>query len=229
MEQAELDYIVNLVAQQVMSAIGGCATDASPQTEGLPKVLLVGNGPVPPRNVGDLDAVYYDLEDYKSAKNILRYDRVLITHLTTTQLADIAQGRMGDETSCAVLHALLSGVEVFMMEDALPFRRFAGKGSTALYHLLEGYAQTLQVFGVKPLGPKRRKEPPEARPPKFAAPPVKVPEGSAQPNEDRLITEMRALELVKSGGEVRLPARAIVTPAARDVFTQAGVRLIQDS
>lgn len=229
MERSDLEYIVDLVTRQVLSAIKGQKTDCAPQTEGFSKVLLVGE---PKKELpGELirDTVLYDLEDYKSCKNILRYDRVIVAHLTMLQLADIAQGRPGDEAACAVLYALLSGVDVFLMEDALSFRRFAGKGSTALYHLLEGYAQTIQVFGVKQVSPQLRSDPPAASPPKFFAPPVKVPAGSASPNGDCLITEARALELVKQGSGIRLPARAIITPAARDVFAQAGVMLARDS
>lgn len=229
MERSDLEYIVDLVTQQVLSAVKAQQTPCAPQAEGFSKVLVVGK---PKRELPEelvRDTVLYDLEDYKGCKNILRYDRVIITHLTTLQLADIALGRPGDEAACAVLYALLSGVDVFLMEDALSFRRFAGKGSTALYHLLEGYAQTLQIFGVKQVSRQRRQEPPPAKPPKFAAPLVSVPTGSASPNADRLITEARALELVKAGGGVRLPQRAILTPAARDVFAQAGVKPETDS
>lgn len=223
MERSDLEYIVDLVTRQVLSAVKAQETSGAPRTEGLAKVLVVGRpGTELPEELVR-DAVVYELEDYKGCKNILRYDRVVIAHLTTLQLADIALGRPGDEAACAVLYALLSGVDVFLMEDALSFRRFAGKGSTALYHLLEGYAQTLQIFGVKQVSRQRRREPPPAKPPKFAAPPVSVPAGSASPNADRLITESRALELVKAGGSLRLPERAIITPAARDVFAQAGV------
>lgn len=223
MERSDLEYIVDLVTRQVLSAVNGQESDCAPQTEGFPKVLVVGEPKAELPEELVRNAVLYDLEDYKNCKNILRYDRVIVARLTMLQLADIAQGRPGDEAACAVLYALLSGVDVFLMEDALTFRRFAGKGSTALYRLLEGYAQTLQVFGVKQVSRSRRPEPPAAKPPKFSAPPVEVPAGSASPNADRLITEARALELVRQGGDVCLPAGAIVTPAARDVFAQAGV------
>ena len=222
MERSDLEYIVDLVTKQVLSAVQGRG-EAAPGTEGLPRVLLVGDGEAPEELTRD--AVLCGLEDYQSCKNILRYDRVVVTHLTCLQLADIALGRPADPASCAVLYALLSGVDVYLTEDALSFRRFAGKGSTALYHLLEGYAQTLQVFGIKQVSRQRRPEPPPAKPPKFSAPAAEVPVGSAAPNAGRLITEARALELVRQGGEIRLPQRAILTPAARDVFAQAGVKL----
>lgn len=225
MDQMELETIVSQVTQQVLAALQQTAPATAPGQEGLRKVLVVGGKPDQiPRELGQ-DAVLYDLEDYRTHQNILRYDQIILAKLNITQLSDIAHGRIGDEVSCAVLHGLLNGVETVMLEDALSFRKFAGKGSTALYHLLESFAQTLQVFGVKPVGRKRLggPEPSPAKPPKYKAPALTVPKGSAQPNAGRLITEAEAMALVKSGQSVQLPAGTIVTPAAKDVFAQAGI------
>ena len=221
MNQAELEQIIKMVTQQVMAAMDGTSTAAS--TDGLAKVLSVGKANAPiPQELTD-DSVVLELEDYKLHQNILRYDRVVITHLTITQLADIALGRIGDETSCAVIHALLNGIDVYLLSDALAFRKFAGKGSNALYNLLEQYAQTLQVFGVKAYKPKPRQILPEAKPAKFAPAPVAVPKGSGVPNSHRLITETEALALVSAGTPVQVPADAILTPLARDILAKAGV------
>ena len=164
MEKREMEQIVEQVTRQVLSALGqGKSPDA--QTEGLPKVLVVGGAGQDVPECYRRDVVLLDIEDYRTNRNILRYDRVLIAHLNITQLADIAQGRIGDEVSCAVVHALLNGIETLLLEDALAFRKFSGKGSTALYQLLEGYAQTLQVFGVKPAARKAPLPEPEAAKP----------------------------------------------------------------
>lgn len=221
MNQTELEQIVKLVTQQVMAAME--AAPCCPGTEGFDKVLVIGkeNGPIPQELT--TDSVVLNLDDYKTNQNILRYDRVIITNLTITQLADIALGRIGDEASCAVIHALLNGVDVYLLPDALGFRKFAGKGSKALYSLLEQYAQTLQVFGVKAYKPQPKQVLPEAKPAKFAAPPVEVPRGSMVPNAHRLITETEALALVSAGGPVQLPKDAILTPLARDILAKVGV------
>ena len=228
MEKREMEQIVEQVTRQVLSALGqGKSPDA--QTEGLPKVLVVGGAGQDVPECYRRDVVLLDIEDYRTNRNILRYDRVLIAHLNITQLADIAQGRIGDEVSCAVVHALLNGIETLLLEDALAFRKFSGKGSTALYQLLEGYAQTLQVFGVKPAARKAPlPEPEAAKPAKYAPPPVQTPRGSAVPNASRLITEAEAMALVRQGTDIFLPAGAIITPAAKDVFAQARVKLAQD-
>lgn len=221
----ELEAIVSQVTQQVLAALHQNVPAGAPGEEGLRKVLVVGGETAQVPQELRQDAVLYDLEDYRTNQNILRYDQIVIAKLNITQLSDIAHGRIGDEVSCAVLHGLLNGVETVMLEDALSFRKFAGKGSTALYHLLESFAQTLQVFGVKPVGRKRLAgvEPPPAKPPKYKAPTLTVPKGSAQPNVGRLITEAEAMALVEAGESVQLPAGTIVTPAAKDVFAQAGI------
>ena len=120
MEKREMEQIVEQVTRQVLSALGqGKSPDA--QTEGLPKVLVVGGAGQDVPECYRRDVVLLDIEDYRTNRNILRYDRVLIAHLNITQLADIAQGRIGDEVSCAVVHALLNGIETLLLEDALAF------------------------------------------------------------------------------------------------------------
>ena len=229
MNQQELNRVVELVTRQVLAAMGQTEAEPCGSADGLEKLLVVGT--VKTEIPGELldRAAVFDLEDYRKNQNILRYDRVLIAHLSIAQLADIAQGRLGDEAACAVLYALLSGVETLILEDALSFRRFAGKGSTALYQLLEGYARTLQVFGVKPVRQRRCPVQAPPRPPRYQAPPLPAPAVSAKPNAARLVTEADAAALVKKGGPVRLPAGAIVTPAARDVFVQARVDMLRES
>jgi len=227
MERQDLNAIVELVTRQVMSALEEQGGPPPARTDGLAKVLVVGKTGAEVPDSLRRDAVLFGIEDYRANRNILRYDRVVISHLDLTQLADIAQGRIGDEVSCAVLHALLNGIETLILEDALSFRKYAGRGSAALYQLLEGYARTLEVFGVRPVDQAPRQVRPEARPPEYRALAARVPVENAAANGDRLITEARATALVKQGTPIRLPARAIITPAARDVFAQAGVALEQ--
>ena len=226
MNQIDLEHIVSLVTQQVMAAMNnqGCLQSA----EDCEKVLVVGKTDAPiPRDLCR-DCALFDLEDYKTHKDITRYCRVVVTKLTITQLADIALGRTGDEASCAVVYALLSGVEVIMLEEALTFRRFADKGSKALYNLLEQYADTLHVFGVKTYRPKSNILVPESKLSEFAKQDVEVPRSSAKPNVGCLITETEARQLAAQGSPVRLPVNSIITPLARDVFLHAGVQVIKD-
>ena len=201
MNELELKELIQAVTAQVLAGLEQRGADG-PRCQGLKKVLVIGSGPLPAA-MGQ-GAVALDISDYESHQNILRYDRLVITALTFPQLADIALGRGGDAASEAVLLALLSGIEVYMTEEALPFRAWAGKGSTPLYQLLEGYARTLQVFGVKSVERQYQPAPPPpAKPAKFQAPSVCAPQGTAKPNIGRLITEQDALELVKQGDTVK--------------------------
>lgn len=226
MDQKEMQQIVELVARQVMAAMGTGETDAC--AEGKEKLLVLAKPGVTVPEELTRDAVVFDLADYEKNRNILRYDRVVIASLGMTQLVDIAQARISDPVTCAVLNALLNGIDVVMLESALEYKKFAGKGSAALYGTLESYARTLGVFGVKLICEKQPAPVvKEAKPPRFEAPPVEVPKGTAEPSVGRLVTEAQALDLIKEGASIRLPAGTIVTPAAKDVFARAKVELIR--
>lgn len=227
MNQSELERIAELVTRQVLAAMEGTPPDCAAQQDGRPRMLVIGpaGSPVPEHLCRN--AVRLELCDYQANRNILRYDLLVIAQLSTAQLADIALGRETDDGVCAVLHALLNGIDVYMLDSALSFRQYAGKGSTALYRLLESYARTLGVFGVKLVDPRPAPAvPAEPKPPKFKAPAVEAPRGSAVPNAGRLITEDGAAALLKNGGPVRIPAGAIVTPLARDLLSRSGAELI---
>ncbi len=229
MNRSDLESLVNLVTQQVLAAMGGEDPVPAAGTEGRTKVLVLGdpNAALPPEL--STNAVLYYLEDYQQHQNILRYDCLVLTALNTTQLADLALVRVSDDLTCAVVQALLNGIDTYLLETALTFRKYAGKGSTALYRTLENYARTLQVYGVKPFGAQPvQTAPGEVRPPKYKAPPIQVPTGTGTPTAGRLITETQARQLLEQGGPIHLPAGAIVTPLARDLFSHAGAELIRD-
>lgn len=225
MDQKQYEELVRLVTDQVVRILsrgGGC-----PAEEGREKVLAAGDPALVPPELAE-GRVVCPLEDYKTHRNILRYSRVVITDLTLTELSDIALGRDAGVKQCAVLQALLQGVDVFLREEGLPFKTWSGRGSKVLHSLLSGYVQTLRTFGVKPAKQWKPEPVPEARPPKFQAPAVEVPAGTARPNAQRLVTEDGARALVKSGGPVALARDAIVTPAAWDVLRAAGVEIVKE-
>ena len=225
MDQKQYEELVRLVTDQVVRVLsqgGGC-----PAEEGREKVLAAGDPALVPPELAE-GRVVCPLEDYKAHRNILRYSRVVITDLTLTELSDIALGRDAGVKQCAVLQALLQGVDVFLREEGLPFKTWSGRDSKVLHSLLSGYVQTLRTFGVKPAKQWKPEPVPEARPPKFQAPAVEVPAGTARPNAQRLVTEDGARALVKSGGPVALARDAIVTPAAWDVLRAAGVEIVKE-
>ena len=218
MNQTELEQIVELVTRQVLAAVNGASADGARADDRRPRVLVLGDDTAREEELGCSGAVVLGLDDYERCQNILRYDRVVIARLTLTQLVDISNGRVGDSVSCAVIHALLSGVDTVIREDAYPHRKFAGKGSTALYQLLEKCAQTLQTFGIKPVGRSAQTAACRQKPSALSRAPAQ-PE--CKPERKRLITEADARAMVRQGSCVELPGDAILTPSARDVLNQA--------
>jgi hypothetical protein len=226
MNGPDVQKIVEEVTRLVLAQVQQQQT-AAEATEGMEHCLVVGDIAAVPEKL-EQGRVLHPLEEYERCGNILRYRRVIVIGLTLVQLADIAQGRPGDSGSCAVVNALLNGVEVVMPETALPHRKFAGKGSNGLYALLEGYVRTLQTFGVKLLGQAALVMPVvvPVKPPKYQAPAPEPVRGSAKPNCQRLITETDAMALAATAeGTVCIPADAILTPSARDVFTRARLEI----
>ena len=69
----------------------------------------------------------------------------------------------------------------------------------------------------------------EPVPPKYQAPVLRVPAGSARPNSERLITEELARELTADGRrEVCIEENAIITPLAWDVFVHNKIKVIRE-
>jgi len=219
MTDQELRQIIEQVTSQVLSSM----PKAAPCTQsGAEKVLVVGDVAKVPQEICS-QALLSGLDAYECDRCIAPYSKVIISELTLVQLCDIAQGRPSDAACCAVIQALLSGKSVLLLESGLPHRAFDGKGSTALYAMLEGYVRTILSFGVKLMTKARMYRPEEVpiKPAKYQRPAVPTPQGNGVPNFGSVITEEIALGLVKGGCDtVHLPHGAILTPSARDVFTR---------
>ena len=224
MKEIEMERIIELVTRQVLASLEGSAAEKAAD-EGKRRCLVVGDISAVPAKLR-MGAVLEGVEEYAACGNILRYEKVIITALDLVQLADIAQGRPGDGACCAVVQALLNGIDVVMLETAPIHRQFAGKSSTGLYTLLESHVRTIQGFGVKMLTQDGLAEPEvkPAKPAKYHAPAPERVQGSAKPNAQRLITESAAIALAAAAeGTVQLAPGTILTPSARDVFNRAGI------
>lgn len=212
-----MEEIVRAVTEQVLAALKQETTLQDARNEGKDKCLVLGDQKDIPESLAR-DMVLLPREDYETNQNILRYKRVIITKLSLTELADIAAGRPTNSLICAVCQALLQGVEVMLLEDGLPHRAYAGRGSTAFYRMLEGYVNTLQVFGIKLLQEGSAQ----------LAPRTEGTERSLVRRElknTRLVTEEMAVKIAKDVQELVLPAGTLITPAAIDVFKQAHITL----
>lgn len=217
MEQS-MDEIVRAVTEQVLAALKQQTTLQAAKDEGKEKCLVLGDTQDIPEPL-TRNMVLLPLEDYETNQNILRYKQVVITSLSMKELTDIALGRPETPVTCAVCQALLQGVEVLLLEEALPHRVYVGQGSTAFYRLLEGYVNTLQVFGIKLLQNGCLK----------LAPKESTPERSLVrreiKNTTRLITEDMALKISSEVQELVVPTGTIITPAAMDVLKEAHITL----
>ena len=221
------EAVIKQIIEQVMKELQGHGTADTGYTDGMKRLLVVGDPAAVPEDMADMYAVW-SMEDYVHYGNIQRYDRILITELSLTQLSDIAQGRDGSPEASAVITALLSGIEVCMLEKALPHRQYAGRTSSRLYEVIENNARLIQTFGVRLLRKTVPAAPAPAKPAKFQAPPVAVPKGSACPNSERLITETVAKALTANGEKsICLAKDAIITPSAWDVFHQQKAAVIR--
>ena len=225
MHEEELTRLVEAVTAQVLDTLArnGAATVDRPA---LPPVLVLGDAKRLPEKLF-AHCRPATLEELARAGCISAFDCVIIESLTTKQLASLALGLPSDDACRAVMSALLEGVPVFMADDAPAHRAFQGRGSAALYALLEGYVRQLMIFGVKPLNCALDRSAPTS-----FTPPVPqeqrasraVFETHAQPNYDRLVTEAHAVRLcAEANGAISLAPGTLVTPAARDVFAAAGV------
>ena len=212
MMHENMDELVRLVTERVVAALNGKTNLTEAQNEGKKKCLVLGGMEGIPEKLTQ-DLILLDVKDYEEVQNILRYSRVIITRLTLRQLADIALGRPGDSLCCAVCQALLQGVEVLMLETAAPHRIHAGKGSTAFYRMLEGYMNSLQVFGIKLISSESALN---YAPEKKQGEPVRC-----EMNGAKLITEEMALRLAQKAQEIVIPVSTIITPAAADVLKEA--------
>lgn len=220
------EVLMKQIVEAVMRELQNSGPAASACTEGMDKLLVIGDMNAVPRDMAGENELL-TVEDYVRYHNIRRYQKILITRLSLTQLSDIAQGRDGSPEACAVINGLLNGLEVYIIEAAFPHRKYAGKSSSRLYEVIEGNARMLQSFGIKLLKESTvAAGPAPAKPPKYQAPAVEVPTGTACVNGDKLITESVARTLA-AGGEktVCLAKDAIVTPSAWDFFRQKGVEI----
>ena len=223
MKDTDMQQIIEAVTRQVLAAMGSDAPAACPQPDRV-RYLVVGDcAQVPSRLC--MDAELEGLDEYEKQADILRYGRVIITRLDLVQLADLAQGRPCGSACCAIISALLNGIEVVMLETALEHRKYAGKSSTGLYTVLENHVKTVQGFGIKLLTRDKLCEAsvPAAKPPKFGSAAALPVQGSIR-TKQRVITERDAVAMsVGAKGSVSVERGTVITPSAQDIFCRAGL------
>ena len=207
MPELSREQLVELITREVLKTLGGAEPEEPADKSGLPAALVIGDPDQLPRGVRGQYRLCA-MEEYQG--DIEPFEKVFITAITQTQLADAALGRDSQPVTCALSKALLYGKEIYLYDAALAHRKLAGRGSRGFYQLLEGYVRTLQSYGVKLVQGTTVIDKYQ----KTAAPGADLPSG--------VVTEVLARSLVeKSDGDILLRRGTVLTPSAKDVFLHA--------
>lgn len=209
MENLSYDEIVELVTAEVIKALGNSKTidvSDSKHVDTRPRALVVGNIDALPTFAVE-SCRLYSLDDYYG--DVSEFDRIFITELDYTQLADIALGRNDGKAQCAVINGILQGKRIFLMEKALKHRSFKTTANRTFYNMLEGYVHNLQSFGIELVREQWYGKNLERS-------------AIADNTADKVITETIAKSLIKkSNGVISLRKGTVITPSAKDVFNHS--------
>lgn len=227
MTDMSVDEIVALITKKVTDVLAEKQRHvdhhSSESCGGCPekRILILGDRAAVPENILS-GAVISDGNDFEKTRNVKEYDKIIIAGLSLAQLADAAQGRPSDVVSCAVIYGLLEGIDILILNQGISFKKYSGRGSRALYNLYSGYLRQLQIYGAKVLEDGRIND-------MIPAHGISRVASACMPvlpkQDSRLITEADARKLAANAkDEVILPAGVILTPSAKDVFTNARLK-----
>ncbi|MBQ8783558.1 MAG: hypothetical protein IJZ57_07295 [Clostridia bacterium] len=206
MENVSFEALVELVTKEVLKSLesADCNTFDS---KGKPLALLIGSK-------DDLPAFAQEKYSFDTIDSyngdISCYECVFVCELTCAELADCALGRDCRAVPCAVIKALLGGKKVYLLESALPHRKYRETADRAFYSMLEGYVNSLRSFGVELIrqqwyGKNLNKD------------------AIADNSVDKVITEQLAITLCEKtqGDLIRLKKGTVITPSAKDIFNHS--------
>lgn len=215
------------VTPELIERIAGMVTAALANTEApadAPCVLAIGPGAagvVPSGSrVAGIDAYQGSCAPFKA---------VVLTEVSCALLADMALGRDASKPACAVAHALLEGVPVYVLADGLAHRAYRASANPRFYAQLEGYVERIGQFGVRVADAPAvlaALESQLAPAPRGTAAPVAAAAAPAADIEG-LLSAREAQDLIARGiSSATVAPGAVVTPLARDVLREHGVELV---
>jgi len=202
----EYDKLVELITKEVMRI----ADENGVSAYNKEKALVIGRkDTLPIVHSSKYSLVSFD--EIGDKADVSAFERIYISELTLTELCDIALGRDETPRSSAVINALLSGKEVFILESSLPHRKFAGKGSRELFKQYEGYVNRIISFGSVLIRDNN------------AGTKNKNMNAFADNCYDKVVTEQIAKQLVDKceNGVIKLRKGTVITPSAKDVFNHS--------
>ncbi|MFA6808106.1 MAG: hypothetical protein WCR27_03850, partial [Eubacteriales bacterium] len=132
---------------------------------------------------------------------------------------DIALGRDTSVFQCAVVKAILCGKSVYLLTEALEYRKFIKTANRNFYDMLTGYEKKIADYGVHIVSAEKLKN--EAKIDQLSINDF----SEAFDCTEKVITGAIAENLCKRNREkVILKKGAIVTPLAKDAFTNAKIQ-----
>ncbi len=211
MENLSYDALVELVTKEVLNAIGSGACASDKKINNSPLALVVGNSENLPKFALDKYS-FENIESYDG--NIEKYECLFLDKLTCADLADCALGRDCRTVPCAFTKAMLNGKKVYLLETALPHRKYKATANRAFFSSLEGYVNTLRSFGVEIIREQWYGKNLDRN-------------AIADNSVDKVITEKIAVSLVENcpDGLVKLLKGTVITPSAKDIFNHSQVKV----
>lgn len=80
---------------------------------------------------------------------VLEMDFIVITNLTVSMLAHIAQGCCQTSSEEEVLEALLEGKPVYVLEEGIVYRNYRQSAHKALYAMFLEFEEKIERFGIQ--------------------------------------------------------------------------------
>lgn len=143
----DINSIVDAVTQEVMKRLN-CEENSC--INSTPKVLILEkqNNACFKTIEEKLNFIGYEVDSIESKSDISKYDKIIITSLNNRELANIALGVECGKKEQIVLEALLHGKKVFLIEEGISYRKYAGISNKILFKLYEDYEKKLLEYGI---------------------------------------------------------------------------------
>jgi ethanolamine utilization protein len=102
--------------------------------------------------IGDIPEDTYtnkEIEFVSCSSYCVDEDIVLITTMSATMLANLANGMARTRQEEIILDCLLNGKKVYILEDAYEYQRYKRIAYKALYHLYQDYEMKFNNYGIQ--------------------------------------------------------------------------------
>lgn len=170
---------------------------------------------------------------------VLEMDFIVITNLTVSMLAHIAQGCCQTSSEEEILEALLEGKPVYVLEEGIVYRNYRQSAHKALYTMFMEFEEKIERFGIQKV---KRVSEILARKDSVSSKGIMKEIEHAKEVEDtkevqytkevqfgrRLLLEKDLKELgVNCSMALRIPKNCIITPMAQDYIREHQINIVR--